>query len=141
MTPTYRPGPAAAPAAPRRLLLAAVLLVASLGLSACDDLYGVGQRDLEILWPRDNVTLQDEEVLRVRLRGRSLEDYDVYWYVDNSPERLMWDDRRERPAQKVYLVDTWFWDWRGRGPYTVGFTAVDRQGREIAHRTVRVYVR
>jgi hypothetical protein len=37
-------------------------------------------------------------------------------------------------------VDTWYWDWRRRGPYTVGFIAEDRRGREIAHRTVRVYV-
>jgi hypothetical protein len=122
----------------RGVLLATV---AVLGLSAasCTDITGSG-RDLEIIWPRNNSVLFDEEILRARLRGWDLDEYDIYWYIDDSRERLMYDQWHERPRHKAYLVDTWYWDWRGRGPYTVGFTAVDRRGREIAHRTVRVYV-
>lgn len=118
-----------------------VLLAASLGLGACGDLVGVGDRSLEIIWPRNGATLHDVEVLRARVRGYDLDDYDIYWYVDDSRERRMWNERRERPPHKSEVVDTWFWDWRGRGPYTVGFIAEDRRGRHIAHRTVRVYVR
>lgn len=125
-------------------LLSLVIVLLALPLASCGDIYGEGgwgSRELEILWPRDNVTLRDEEVLRVRLRGRDLDDYDVYWYVDDSRERRMYNDWNGRPPAKFEIVDTWYWDWRGRGPYTVGFTAVDRRGRELAHRTVRVYVR
>lgn len=117
-----------------------LLLLSTLGLSACVDIYGVGVDDLEVIWPREGATLRDEEVLRARLRGRSIDSYDIYWYVDHSRERRMASDRHGRPAQKLDVVDTWLWDWRGRGPYTVGFVAVDRQGRELAHRSVRVYV-
>jgi hypothetical protein len=124
----------------RLVVLLAVLGALSLGLGACTDLVGAGDRDLEIIWPRNGATLYDEEILRARLRGRSLDDYDIYWYVDDSRERRMSNAWNERPAHKAALVDTWFWDWRGRGPYTVGFIAEDRRGREIAHRTVRVYV-
>lgn len=127
-----------------RGIAAAALVAATLSLGACTDLVvGIGDRDrdLEIIWPRHGATLVDEEVLRVRLRGYDLDEYEVYWYVDDGPERRMWNEWHERPPHKSYLVDTWYWDWNGTGPYTVGFIAEDRRGREIAHRTVRVYVR
>jgi hypothetical protein len=124
----------------RRAALLAGLVALTLGFGACVDVVGAGDRDLEIIWPRNGATLYDEEILRARLRGYHLDDYEIYWYVDDSRERRMWNAWREQPAQKVFVVDTWFWDWRGRGPYTVGFIAEDRRGREIAHRTVRVYV-
>jgi hypothetical protein len=125
--------------APIAALLAVVALTVTLG--ACGDLVGYGDRELDIIWPRNGATLQDDEVFRARLRGYGLEDYDIYWYVDDGRDRRMWNEWNERPAHKAYVVDTWYWDWRGRGPYTVGFVAEDRRGREIAHRTVRVYVR
>jgi hypothetical protein len=118
-----------------------ILLAASLTFGACGDVVGVGHSNLEIIWPRHNATLYDEEVLRARLRGYDLDDYEIYWYVDDSRERRMWNEWWERPPHKAEIVDTWFWDWRGRGPYTVGFIAEDRRGRRLAHRTVRVYVR
>jgi len=132
---------------PRIKASAVVLGVAVLCLTAssCPEVYDVRDRhrdrDLEIIWPRNGASLRDEELFRVRLRGRNFDDYEVYWYVDDSRERQMWNDRESGRREKVYLVDTWFWDWRGRGPYTVGFTAEDRRGRTLAHRTVRVYVR
>jgi hypothetical protein len=119
------------------LALAAV----SLTLASCDDLVGPSDRDLEILWPREGATLVDEEYLQVRLRGYDLDEYEVYWYVDDSREELMYNEWSAAPPHKSTFVDTWFWDWRGSGPYTVGFIVEDYRGREIAHRTVRVYVR
>ncbi len=128
------------PEARRAAGVVAGLAVMALGLTACTEITSVRDRDLEILWPTRGAVLFDEEVLRVRLRGYALDEYDVYWYVDDSRERRMWNDWGSRPPHKVVVVDTWFWDWRGRGPYTVGFIAEDRAGRQLAHRTVRVYV-
>jgi hypothetical protein len=126
---------------PRRApFLAALAALSLFGLAACSDLTGVGRNDIEILWPRNGATLHDEEVLRARVPGRNVEDYDIWWYVDDSRERLMWDEYDDRRGVKAYLVDTWFWNWNGRGPHTIGFIAEDRYGREIAHRTIRVYV-
>lgn len=118
----------------------ACLAVIGLTIAGCGDIAGVRDRDLEILWPTRGAVLFDEEVLRVRLRGYSLDEYEVFWYVDDSPERRMWNEWGARTPHKAVLVDTWFWYWRGRGPYTVGFIAEDRSGRQLAHRTVRVYV-
>ena len=109
-------------------------------LAACD-VVGVNDRDLEIIWPRHDATLVDEEYLEVRLRGYRLDEYEVYWYVDDGREERMWDEWDDYPEHKAYIVDTWYWDWRGSGPYTVGFIAEDHRGRRLAHRTVRVYVR
>lgn len=136
---TRRSGTGSERARGRRITVPAILLLAVV-LAGCTDILAVRDRDLEIIWPRAGATMFDEEVLRVRLRGYALEDYEVYWYVDDGRERRMWNDRRARPPEKWYVVDTWFWDWRGRGPYTVGFIAEDRRGRQLAHRTVRVYV-
>lgn len=121
---------------------AALALLGLVTLAGCTDITGdgYGNRDIEIIYPRNGATLRDEEVLRARVRGRHLDDYEIYWYVDDSRERLMWSEWDGRTPHKAYLVDTWFWTWNGRGPYTIGFIAEDRYGREIAHRTVRVYV-
>jgi len=124
-----------------RSVLVLAVAVLCLTASSCPEIYDVHDRDLEVIWPRNGATLRDEELFRVRLRGRSLDDYEVYWSVDDSPERRMLNDRETGRREKVYLVDTWFWDWGGRGPYTVRFTAEDDRGRTIARRTVRVYVR
>lgn len=127
----------------RARTIVALALTAFFGLAAaaCTDVYGPRNRDLEIIWPRNGATLVDEEVLSVRLRGYRLDEYEVYWYIDDSREWRMHDDWYSRPERKTYVVDTWYWDWRGRGPYTLGFIAEDRRGRQIAHRTIRVYVR
>lgn len=126
-------------AAVRRAALVAVLGTVALTLGACTDVFG-GGRDIDIIWPRHGSVLYDEETLRARVRGYDLEDYDIYWYVDDSRAFRMWDEWYENPPHKADIVDTWYWDWRGRGPYTVGFIAEDRSGRQIARRTVRVYV-
>ena len=123
----------------RRAAVASALGVLAVVLSGCVDITG-SDRDLEIIWPRNGATLYDEEVLSARVRGYDLDDYDIYWYVDDGTERLMWNEWDARRPHKAYVVDTWYWDWRGRGPYTVGFVAEDYRGRRIAHRTVRVYV-
>jgi hypothetical protein len=120
--------------------VAAALAVIALTATSCDELVGAGDRNLEILWPRNGETLVEEELLRARLRGWDLEDYDIYWYVDDGREELMWDEWEDGTPYKAYLADTWLWDWNGRGPYEVGFIAEDNLGREIARRTVRVYV-
>lgn len=116
------------------------VLVLAMGLGACTDIVGTGNRNLEILWPRDGATLYGEEVLRARVRGLELDEYEIYWYVDGGREWRMFDEWYERPPHKSEYVDTWFWDWNGRGPYTIGFIAEDRRGRQIGRRTVRVYV-
>jgi hypothetical protein len=120
---------------------AAAVAALCLLFAACSDILGIGDRDLEILWPRNGSTLVDEEYLEVRLRGYRLDEYEVYWYVDDGREYRMWNEWDGHPDHKAYIVDTWYWDWRGRGPYTVGFVAEDHRGRRLAHRTVRVYVR
>jgi hypothetical protein len=125
----------------RRAALLALLAVVTLTFGACVDVIGVGSRDIEIIWPRHGATLDGYETLRARLRGYDLRDYDIYWYVDDGRERRMWNEWDGRRPHKAAVVDTWYWDWRGRGPYTVGFIAEDRRGRELAHRSVRVYVR
>ena len=122
-----------------RIAALAGVAVLALSTASCTDVLG-GNDELEILWPAPNATLYDEEVLRARVRNRHPEDYDIYWYVDDSRAELMWDEWDDRTPHKAYVVDTWYWDWRGRGPYTVGFVAEDYRGREIARRTVRVYV-
>lgn len=125
---------------PRTAGLIAILALLALPLGACSDVVGIGSRDLEVIWPRNGATLYDFETLRVRVRGYDLDEYDVYWYIDDGVERRMYDEWRDNPPHKAYEVDTWDWYWNGRGPYTLGFVAEDWRGRRIGERTVRVYV-
>jgi hypothetical protein len=131
---------ARSPAAPlRRAGGAAALALIALSAASCTDITG-SERDLQILWPREGATLRDEELLQVRLRGRDLDDYEVFWSVDGGREELMWNEWDDGTPYKGYIVDTWYWDWNGGGPYEVTFLATDFSGREIARRRVRVYV-
>ena len=123
-----------------RIAALAVLVLLALPLAGCVDVVGSGSRDLEILWPRNNERLYGYEVLRARVRGYDLEDYDIYWYVDNGVERRMYDEWYENPPHKAYGIDTYDWYWNGSGPYTIGFIAEDWRGRRIARREIRVYV-
>ena len=126
----------------RAAQLLALVAVLTLPLGACDDVVGVGVRDsdLEILWPRDGETLYGYEMLRARVRGYHLEDYEIYWNIDGGVLRRMYNEWEDYPEHKSYEVDTWDWYWNGRGPYTIGFIAEDRNGRRIGRRSVRVYV-
>lgn len=124
----------------RAPVLAALAAGIALTAAGCGEITEARFVELEILYPHHGAALMDEEVLRARVRGMRLEDYSVYWYVDGGRERRMWNEWHARPQHKAFVVDTWYWDWRGHGPYTVGFVAEDRYGREIGHRTVRVYV-
>lgn len=126
---------------PRIARLIALMALLTLSLGACVDSLGVGSRDLEIIWPRNGSTLESYEVLRARVRGYDLDEYDIWWYVDDGVERRMYDEWYERPEHKSYEVDTYDWYWNGSGPYEIGFVAEDWRGRRIAERTVRVYVR
>lgn len=122
----------------RTAKLIAFLALMTLPLG-CVDVLGAG-RDMEIIWPRNGATLHGYETLRVRVHGYDLDDYDVWWYVDDGVERRMYDEWHDRPRHKSYEIDTWEWYWNGRGPYEIGFIAEDYRGRRIAHRSVRVYV-
>jgi hypothetical protein len=125
----------------RRIVqMIALMAMLTLPLVACDDLVGVGSRDIEIIWPRNGATLYGFETLRARVRGYDLDDYDMFWYVDGGVQRRMHDEWRDNPEHKYYEIDTWDWYWNGRGPYEIGFIAEDWRGRRIAHRTVRVYI-
>ena len=124
----------------RTVQLIGLIALLALPLGACGDVIGVGDRDLEIMWPRSGATLYGYETLRARVQGYDLEDYEIFWYVDGGVERRMYDEWHEHPEHKSYEIDTWDWYWNGRGPYTIGFIAEDWRGRRIAHRTVRVYV-
>lgn len=123
-----------------RVVVLVAVAVMGVTVAACGDMIEVRDPALEILWPVRGAILFDEEVLRVWLPGYALDEYEVYWYVDDSRERRMWNLWDAGTPHKAYPVDTWYWGWRGRGPYTVGFIAEDRHGRQISHRTVRVYV-
>lgn len=120
--------------------LAVVLFTAS-----CDLPLGVGDpfgsAYIEIAWPENDARLYGTEVFRARLRdGRRLDDYEMYWYVDDGRDERMYDNWQDRTPHKFDEVDVYRWDWRGRGPYTVTFVAEDYSGRVIGERSVRVYV-
>jgi hypothetical protein len=124
-----------------RAVMAALVAALTIPFAGCVDTIGIGtSRDLEIMWPRNGATLYGYEVLRARVRGYDLDDYEIYWYIDGGVERRMRNEWYESPRHKYYPVDTYDWYWRGRGPYEIGFIAEDWRGRRIAHRTVRVYV-
>ncbi|MGH7475929.1 MAG: hypothetical protein ACRELD_06550 [Longimicrobiales bacterium] len=125
----------------RSLAAAAALALLLSGCVDAGDVFGIGG-GIEVLHPEDGERLYGVTTLRARVRDNRYhpEDYRMFWYVDDSREYEMYDEWDTRTPHKVDVVDARYWNWRGRGPYTVGFIAEDWRGRRIAERRIRVYV-
>lgn len=98
-------------------------------------------QNLNIWWPKNGVTISDNEPLKAALDGNSIEDYQMYWQVNNSPFSLMENNNRDWPhkeaAFKKSLVNATS-DTAQRGAHYITFAARDLNGNLVAQKSVPV---
>ncbi len=94
--------------------------------------------NVSIWWPADNVYVSGDQPFKAMLQGYSVNQYKMYWQVDNGQWNEMYDDYRDYPHKEAW-VNLRGWVWRGKGPYTVNFVALDWSGNKLTERSIKIY--
>ena len=86
---------------------------------------------VNIWWPTNNATVSGSQPFKVVLENRSLNEYSMYWQVDNGGLVKMDDNQTDYP-HKESLVDVSNWKWNSNGVYNIMYIAKDTNGNEIS---------
>jgi len=74
------------------------------------------------------------------LENANASTYNGYWQVDGGQPVLMTDNSTDYP-HKEFDVDLSSWTWKGNGPYSLTFTAKDKQSSQVLDtKSFNIYV-
>ncbi len=94
---------------------------------------------IDLWWPINNAEISGLVPLKGLLQNYELSTYTMYWQVDSGSPVAMYDSNADYP-HKEYVLDVSGWSWKGRGPYTLTFTAKNAAGTVLATKSVNIYV-
>jgi hypothetical protein len=97
-----------------------------------------GTATIQVWWPTDGATVQGVQPLKVMVEGRDVSTYKMYWQVDNGGRVEMFNSAQDYPHKEAW-VDFSGWNWKGRGPYTLTFTA-ESNGQIIAQKSINIFI-
>ncbi len=89
----------------------------------------------EVWWPLNNSTFNGQQPFKAVVKNLSLNQYKMYWQVDNGQLNEMSDTMIDG-AHKEMLVDVSNWWWNNDNHYTLNFIAKDLSGKEITRQTI-----
>lgn len=95
------------------------------------------QSQLDIWWPANMAVLSGSQPFKGLVGGKELADYQLYWQVDGDRLNPLGDNFEGYPHKET-LVDVRGWRWRGNGPYTIRFVALDKTGAVFAEKSLLV---
>lgn len=93
---------------------------------------------LNVWWPVNNARIQGVQPFKALVPGYDAHRYEMYWRVDSGQRNVMYTSDEGYPHKEAW-VDLSGWTWKGAGPYTVTFTALNGRGYRIATTTVQVW--
>jgi endoglucanase len=115
--------------------LALLLIIIGLGFSATN----LSLADAtEVWWPANGATVSGIQPFKAMYSGRAVENYKMFWQVDNGGLVEMPNNYTDYPHKEA-SVDLSGWNWKGAGPYTITFTAKDFSGNELSRNSVTIY--
>lgn len=94
---------------------------------------------INVWWPSQDATLTGVQPFKALVQDMPVTNYKMYWQVDGGSLNKMGDSYADYP-HKESEVDVSTWTWKGSGPYSVSFKAVDNTGRFLAERKMSVMV-
>jgi endoglucanase len=113
------------------IFLSLLLVIISIAISVVLPLFSV-QADsgapVSVWWPTESVPVSGQQPFKAMISGISVEQYDMYWQVDNGQLNSMSNSYQDY-QHKEAVVDVSGWNWKGSGPYTINFVA--KQGGNI----------
>ncbi len=92
---------------------------------------------LDIWWPTNNSVLSGQTALKAMLENYSVNDYSVYWQIEDGPISMLATSYQDYPHKET-MVDVTSWNWKGAGPYTLTFIAKDNSARLLAQTSVTI---
>jgi hypothetical protein len=96
-----------------------------------------GTATIQIWWPTNGVTVSGVQPLKAIVEGREVSTYQMYWQVDGGNKVVMFNSPEDYPHKEAW-VDFTGWNWKGRGPYTLTFTA-EVNGQVIGQKSIEIY--
>lgn len=103
-----------------------------------DDEEGSTPAELSIWWPSDGATINGTQPFKALLEEHSLDQYEMFWQVDEGQLNLMHNSQEDWPHKEA-IVDLSGWSWRNSGPYMVNFVAQNNEGAVLAERAVSIH--
>jgi hypothetical protein len=95
--------------------------------------------NLSIWWPANDVNMTGNAPFYAVLNGRSLNDYKMYWQVDNGGQVEMYNDS-QFGGYKFFWVNFATWTWKPKTErYKITFTAKDNGGQVLATNSVNIF--
>lgn len=92
---------------------------------------------VSIWWPTNGAVITGTQPFKAAVTD-STEQYQMYWQVDGGQWNSMKIETSPSLHARSYVYVS-SWKWRGRGPYTVTFKAVDSSNNEIARASTKIY--
>ncbi len=99
----------------------------------------VAAAELQIWWPTPEAILSGTQPFKGVLPNYSLNAYKMFWQVDNGGRNEMPSNHTDAPHKEA-LVNLSGWTWKGSGPYTLTFTAVNSRGVALAKKSFPIYI-
>lgn len=93
---------------------------------------------IQIWWPTDGASVSGVQPLKAIVEGRDVSTYKMYWQVDGGTKVEMFDSQQDYPHKEAW-VDYTGWSWKGKGPYTLTFTA-EVNGSVIGSKSVNIMI-
>ncbi|MBX4189851.1 glycoside hydrolase family 6 protein [Candidatus Parcubacteria bacterium] len=116
--------------------LTIALIVCALFMTKVSSVNAAGP--VEVWWPAQDIQLHGSVPFKAMLQGLSIEQYMMFWQVDNGQWNWMDNNYSDYPHKEI-MVDLSGWNWKGNGPYTLNFIAVAWSGQILAQTPVRIY--
>ncbi len=95
--------------------------------------------DVRVWWPTAGSNLAGSQPFKAEVKNMALDQYDMFWQVDNRELSLMSNSTTDYPHKEM-MVNVASWNWRGTGPYTLTFIAKDKSGNIVGQMTEQVSV-
>ncbi|MDP2638433.1 MAG: hypothetical protein Q8P26_05225 [Candidatus Levybacteria bacterium] len=96
-------------------------------------------KQIEIWWPTDGVTISGIQPFKALVSGIELSQYQIFWQVDGDRLNLMGDSNQDAP-HKESLVDVGGWNWQSSNQYKLNFVAKDLSGNILIQKLILINV-
>jgi hypothetical protein len=95
--------------------------------------------NLNIWWPANDLNMIGNAPFKAVLEGKSINDYKMYWQVDNGNLVEMYNDN-QNGGYKFFWVNFADWTWKPKTEkYKITFTAKNNNGGIIATNSVNIF--
>jgi endoglucanase len=93
---------------------------------------------INVWWPTEGAHVSDTQAFKAMVQDKNVNDYDMFWSVDGGQPNQMYSSESDYPHKEA-MVDLKDWTWKGSGPYSVSFKAIDHGGNALGEISVNIF--